>query len=166
MLPRHKSSPTSCLCRIYHSWKLLLHWIFFIRFYTICVYCSQTGAWHWPLCKKCTDKFSFEYFKFVSSLFWHSIIIIINIVFLFYFIFQCYYSFWVDISCVCCLFTSMWYSMYFHVLFIYFTSVPWCIVWYLLKFYEKKKMKKRCLLKEAGVIVKVLRMTLKEWKEK
>lgn len=93
MLPRHKFSPTSCLCRIYHSWKLLLHWIFFIRFYTICVYCSQTGAWHWPLCKKCTDKFSFEYFKFVSSLFWHSIIIIINIVFLFYFIFQCYYSF-------------------------------------------------------------------------
>lgn len=126
---RHKSSPTSRLCRLYHSCKLLLHWFFFRQIlYNLCLF-SQTGAWHWPLCKKCTDKFSFEYFKFVSSLFWHSIIIIINIVF--YFVFQCYYSFLVSVVCspqcdtVC---------MYFHVLFICFASVPWWIVWYLLKF--------------------------------
>lgn len=37
-----------------------------------------------------------------------------------------------------------------------FTEVLW----------KKKEKEKRCLLKEVGVIVKVLRMTLKEWKEK
>lgn len=91
------TTAVSCFCTEFFS----------LRFYTICVYFSQTGAWHWPLCKKCTDKFSFEYFMLVSSLFWHSIIIIINNM-VFYFIFQCYYSFLgLIFSRVCCLFTSM-----------------------------------------------------------
>lgn len=88
---------------------------------------------------------SFEYFKFVSSLFWHSIIIIIIIVF--YFIFQCYYSFWVEIYCVCSPQCDSMYVFSCLVRLFHLCTLVYCAV-----FAEvlRKKKKKKMFVKRGG----------------